>query len=288
MVGAVLAAAAAAVGGGAALIKAMQAPPAAPPPPGPYVLGAAMPAAPPPPGPAAPPPPGPYVLGAAIPAVPTAVPRAEVTGKDLIKAGAGVFGGPVVGTMVDLGFKGVELQRELVGALGGNEATRAAVGVFGAPATAGFLAQQGTQALLGAVGVTGGVAKGIAQVVGISAATGPFAPAVLPAVAVAKLVGEGVSALVGVIGGPEAERGLRDAVKELDPFRNGSVVSNLVKGVADGIFGPPPKPPPAPAQLPVLTPEQKDAAHRADEAREAEIAANAAKYEKLRDKKRRD
>lgn len=227
---------------------------------GAYAYSRSRPAVRPPPEPPPLPPPEPAAVGF-VPPEPDPGPvgassdGAQITGGDLFVQGGKMLLGNTVGATIQLGLKSLELQENLVGALGANEATKDAVRVFGHTATVGFLAQQGLEKAAEAVGLDKKTAKDIGQVGGISAAAGLVlgAPAVV-GVAGIKLAAEGISAAIGAIAGKETEQAVRGFVSEADPFKTGSAANQLLAGVGNAIFGERPKePPPAP---PPLTPEQ--------------------------------
>ncbi len=196
----------------------------------------------------------------------------------LVQGGKALLGS-TVGATIELGLKSLQLQEAVVGALGANEATQDAVRVFGHVASVGFVAQQGLERVADFVGLDREAAKDVGQVGGIAAAAGLVlgAPA-LVGVAAIKGAAELGSAAIGAIAGKEAERAVRGAVAEFDPFKNGSLANQVIGGIGDAIFGERPKaPPPAP---PPLTPAELERIRIQAENNERAAAAAAAAREK--------
>jgi len=201
------------------------------------------------------------------------------TGGELLVQGGKALLGSGVGATIELGLKSLQLQEAVVGALGANEATQDAVRVFGHVASVGFVAQQGLERVADVVGIDKETGKDIGQVGGIAAAAGLVlgAPAVL-GVAGIKLAAEGVSAAIGAIAGEEAEKAVRGAVSELDPFRTGSAANQAIATIGNAIFGERPKAPPPPP--PVISPAEMERIRIQAENNERAAATAAAAREK--------
>jgi hypothetical protein len=248
--------------GVAAPEEAIALPPPPPAPPAPAVVGAVPP--PPPPlavvGAVPPPPPPPGPVGSVAP------PPSPAIGETLTKSILQVVGGGAA-TTAAVGFVGIKAQEALVEALGANQATIDTVRVFGAPATVGFLAQQGTLAAADVLGLDATFSKHLAQTIGIVAPIAAVPVLGIPAaigIATTKLAAEGVSAVIGAVAGAETERAVRDAVSLLDPFKTGSAVNQAIGALGNFFFGappapPPPAPPPPPPAPPPPAPHSPEA-----------------------------
>jgi len=154
----------------------------------------------------------------------------------LIPAGVGSTLATVgAGLALDEGLAAV------VGAVGGNEAEKDLTRLTGIAGAAGILVGKGAEEAAKAIGLDKGGQQASKEIAGIGTVLAPIvgAPAFL-AIAEAKLVGEGISAVVGAVAGEKAEQDLRNAVSQLDPTKTGSLANQVVETVTaplQAIFG---------------------------------------------------
>ncbi|MFE8599829.1 hypothetical protein [Archangium violaceum] len=164
----------------------------------------------------------------------------EVVAKAAEKALDVVFG--TAASTVKLGIQAAELQRQFVTSIAGEGAGNAAV--LNPMLTVGLTVKTAAEKLGTELGIPADINRRLAQTAGVAVG----APALLPIKVTAEVVSLGIRAVAG----EEAERAVRDVVKQFDitDSRNAihapvAAVANGVTFVANalqGVFAPPPPP----------------------------------------------